>query len=303
MRLKQNICSILVFVFAGLPSCLAAQDVQGAGADLVGTQAPSKTPAAKLADDVKPGQEPAKPVEQGNAGKPPEETPSGTKPAEPATPGEDPAIPAEPDKGREEKDKKDRKDKPGKGGKSGGLSQPAAALLPAAGATFGLLPVVGKEKKEAPEPELKDTAVSSEPVKTAAAADEPLYSAGKGPRIAVLSFDGEAGAEFAALLAKVLSPGLQVYSPRALAARNYSGTAVTRLLAKKICAETGVDYLVTGRVSKKTGTLTIISVFLRDGKTGDTVLTDYQNLKPSGELARCSEAASVKILERLAALD
>lgn len=289
----------MIFFSVCFPAGLSAAEVPGTGPDLTGAQAPAQAPTAKPEDLVKPGHEPANPAEPGNAGKPLEETPSGTKPAEPATPGENPAIPAEPDKGREEKDKKNRKNKPGKGGNPGALSQPAAALVPASGAAFGLLPGGGKEKKEVPEPASKETTVSSEPVKPAA---NPLYSSGKGPRIAVLDFEGEAGAEFAALLSKALSPDLKVYSRGALAARNYSGAAMTRVLAKKICAETGVDYLVTGRASKKTETLTIISVFLRDGKTGDTTLADYQNLKPGGDPARCAEAASGKILERLAAL-
>ena len=160
----------------------------------------------------------------------------------------------------------------------------------------------GKElKKEEPRPAPGKAAVSSETVKaepvrlSTRAAAGPLYSAGKGPRIAVVAFEGESGAEFAALLSAALSPDLKVYSPEELAAKAYDAAAITRVSARKIAMETAVDYVVTGKVSKKSGTLSIISLALRDGRTGDTKMTDNHSLRAAGDLKPAAETAAGKI--------
>lgn len=213
-----------------------------------------------------------------------------------------------------------------------------ASLLPAAGAAGGIIGGIfsgGKkkakeEKKEIPKPAAKATAVSSETAKAAtsvqastetakaavpgqavgiasgtvqastrAVVAEPLYSAGKGPRIAVMAFDGEAGAEFSALLSKILSADFKVYNPKELAAKEYDTAAINRVSARKIAAETAVEYIVTGKVSKKSGTLSIISVFLRDGKTGDIKMTANHSLRSAEDLKSAAETASGKIKERI----
>jgi len=264
----------------------------------------------------------------GNAGNPPGETPSGTQPANPANPGENPATPAEP--GDKEKPDKDQKDKHGKDGKSGsgGPSLPAAVPTPqgvgaAAGAIGG--GIIGgilsggkkdaDKKKEKPKPALKksdvvaelalpkEAAASSDTVKstasvqasTPAAAAEPLYSKGKGPKIAIMDFDGEYGAQFAELLAEALKSDLKVYNRKELAKKNYDAKAVNRVSTKKIATEVAVDYIVTGKVSKKTETLSIISVFLRDGKTGDIKMTTFPKLKSADDLKSAAETAARKI--------
>jgi len=211
-----------------------------------------------------------------------------------------------------------------------------ASLLPAAGAAGGIIGGIfsgGKkeakeEKKEIPKPAAKAPAVSSDTAKaetpaqastetkkaaapfqavsiasgtvqasTQAVAVEPLYSAGKGPKIAVMDFEGESGAEFSALLTKALGADLKVYNPKELAAKEYASTAITRVSVKKIAAEINVDFVVTGRVSKKTETLSIISVYLRDGKTGDIKMTDNHSLRSGEDLKLAAESAAGKVKE------
>lgn len=273
---------------------------------------------------------PADPLKNGN---PVVETLSGAKPADPASPGENPATPSETDdkakpdktekdkKDKADKDPKERKDNSGKGGK-GGPSLPSggappqgggASLAPAAGGIGGLLVGVlpgGKKEKKKEKPSklpLKELAASSETVKaggsvqasTQAITSEQLYSDGKGPRIAVINFEGENGAEFAMLLSAALSSDLKVYDPKELAVKKIESAAVNRVSARKIAADMDVEYLVAGKVSKKTGTLSIISIFLRDGATGDVKMTDNHNIRSAGDLKSAAENAAGKIKERV----
>jgi len=297
-------------------------------------QNPTKTAAPSNPETPAEPSKPADPLKNGN---PVEETPSGTKPADPANPGENPATPAETDdkakpdktdkdkKDKADKDPKERKDNSGKGGK-GGPSLPSggappqgggASLAPAAGGIGGLVGGVlsgGKkeEKKEEkktkpPKLPLKETAASSETVKTGglvqastqAITAEQLYSDGKGPRIAVINFEGENGAEFAVLLSAALSSDLKVYDPKKLAAKKIDSVAVNRVSARKIAADLDIEYLVAGKVSKKTATLSIISIFLRDGATGDVKMTDNHNIRSAGDLKSAAENAAGKIKERV----
>lgn len=228
---------------------------------------------AETGPDTKPADTPA----ADKAGRPPAETPSGTKPAEPAVPGETPAKPAEPgnDKGPKAKRVKPDRSAMSKAGKSLGLS---GAVPPAAGAALAA-PLV-PAKKESPAEEVA--------VSTAAAAAR--YSQGEGPALVVLDFEGENGAEFAGLLAEALKPGRKLYDRDALAGRNYG--AVTRVSAKKIAAETGAAYLVVGKISKKTDSLYIVTVGLRDGASGDVKSTDFVNVKSLGELGAAASPAA-----------
>lgn len=272
----------------------------------------------------------------------PTETPSGTKPAEPANPGGDSATPAEPSaKKKNDSDKlkqdksdiesennpdrelNDKKNRPGNRGKSGGGSslsprvpaQPGGGmLLPAAAGAVGAILPNSKDRPEREaiekQPETEKIPVSSETMKAgevstataSAAVSKALYSDSKGPKIAVVVFDGEPGTEFSELLIAALKSELKVYGSKELHTKKYGIPAITRLSARKIAADIDADYLVTGRVSKKTETLSIISVFLRNGTTGEIVMTEYQNLKSVEGLPACSEAASQKIKERILAL-
>jgi TolB-like protein len=174
-----------------------------------------------------------------------------------------------------------------------------AAAAVGAGILGGLLGGGDKENKKAPaavaSPERSTGTAAGPDVSTAAAPAEPLYSPGKGPKIAVLDFEGENGAEFAVLLTEALKPGLKVYSRTALAAKSYETKTTTRLVARKIAAEIAVDYIVTGKVSKKSDTLLIISIYLRDGKTGDIRLTNNQNIRSAEELNSAAADAAEKI--------
>lgn len=223
------------------------------------------------------------------------------------------------------KDHKDKTDKPGKDGKSGGghgggsslpsgIPTPqsgAASLLPAAGAIGGGIigGILSSGKKYADKKEkkpAKGAAASSDTIKwetsvqvsTWVVAAGPLYSEGKGSKIAIMDFEGEYGAEFADLLAEALKTDLKVYSRNELTKKNYSAKDGGMSLAKKVASEISVDYVVTGKVSKKTETLSIISISLRSGKTGDIKMTDYPKLKSAEDLKTIAEAASVKMKER-----
>lgn len=322
MTIKYLILSFIFILSACLPAGLSASDVQKKFLDNAVDLNKPKPPT-----DIPSGNNPADPGKPGNPGNPPDETPSGTKPADP---GENPADPANKDKTKPEdadkdaKDKKDKtdkdskgkKNKPGKGGK-GGLSLPSAPTPPAGGAAAG--GIIGglfsggkkeekkEEKKEIPPPAPKEAAASTETAKEAAPVQastqavvvEPLYSAGPGPKIAVIDFDGESGAEFAALLSAALGADLKVYSPRELAAKKYDPAAINRISARKIAAEIDVEYIVTGKVSKKTDTLSIISVSLRDGKSGDTKMTDNHNIRSAGEMKSAAENAAGKIKAKI----
>lgn len=272
---------------------------------------PEETPSGtKPADPAKPGENPANHAEPGDKAN-----------ADKDKGVDDKNKPDTADK--DAKGKKDKIDKPGKGGKgepslsSGAPTPPGGApLAPAAGAIGGgILGGIlsgGKEKaekKEIPLPAAKkaakEAAVSTETVKeaepvqnsTQAAAAEPLYSAGLGPKIAVMDFDGELGAEFSAQLSKALSADLKVYNSREPGAKEYDPAAITRVSAKKIASEIDVEYIITGKVGKKSETLSIISVFLRDGKTGDIKMTDNHTLRSAGELEAAAASAARKIKE------
>lgn len=165
-----------------------------------------------------------------------------------------------------------------------------------------------EEKKEKPRRStLKENMASSETVKagasvlfsTHAISGETLYSAGKGTRIAIIDFEGDGGAEFAALLSAALSSDLKVYDPKKLAVKKIDSAAVNRVSARKIAADLGIEYLVAGRVSKKTATLSIISIFLRDGASGDVKMTDNHNIRSSGDLKSVAENTADKIKERV----
>ena len=143
-------------------------------------------------------------------------------------------------------------------------------------------------------------AVSSEPAALAAAAPV-LFSAGKGPSAAIFPFDGEGGAEFSALLCESLGTELKLYDPKALAEKKYDPAAITRVSAKKIAAELGVEYIVTGRVNKKGDSLSIITSLLRDGKTGDSKLTENRNIRSKEELKPAAASVAGRITERLSA--
>ena len=154
---------------------------------------------------------------------------------------------------------------------------------------------------------VKDPAVSSETVKTAEPVQpstrvivaEALYSGGNGPKIAVMAFDGKIGAKFAEIFSKALGSDLKVYSPERLAAKKYDVALITRISARKIAVEIDVDYLVTGKVSEKSETLSIISIFLRDGKTGDIKMTENYNLRSDESLGSSAENAARKIADRV----
>lgn len=271
---------------------------------------------------------PADPLKNGN---PAEETPSGTKPADPADPGKNPANPAEPDnnakpdkKDKTDKDSKEKKNNSGKGGKggpslpSGGPSPqgggPSASAAGGIGSGFirGILSAGKKEEKEEKKenttrPTPEENTASSETVKagapvrssTQAISAEMLYSAGKGSRIAIIGFEGDGGAEFAALISAALSSDLKVYDPQKLAAKKIDSAGINRVSARKIAADLDIEYLVAGKISKKTATLSIISVFLRDGASGDVKMTDNHNIRSSGELKSAAENAAHKIKERV----
>lgn len=273
---------------------------------------PDETPSGTKPAD--PGENPAEPGSKGesNANK---ELKDNAKPDEAEKTTKD-------TKEKTDKDSKGKKDKSGKGGKSGvgkGVPAPqggASNLVPAAGAAGGGLigGMLSGGKKEGKQEEklqkpvksaLKEVAASSETVReaalvqasTQATASGSLYSAGKGPRIAVIDLEGELGAEFAALLSSALSGDFKVYDPEKLAAKEYSAALINRISARKIASELGVDYLVTGKANKKTNTLSIISVFLRDGQTGDTKMTDNHNIRSSADLESAAVNAAVKIKE------
>ena len=288
--------------------------------------------ATNPTDPGKPGN-PGNPPEETPSGTKPADP--GENPADPAnkdkTKPEDADKDAKDKKDKTDKDSKGKKNKPGKGGK-GGVSLPSAptppsgaALAPAGGAVAG--GIIGglfsggkkdekkEEKKEIPPPAPKEVkkeapkeaVASTEAVKAAAPvqaltpviAAEPLYSAGPGPKIAIIDFDGESGAEFSALLSVSLSADLKVYNPAELAAKEYDPAAINRISARKLAAVIDVEYIVTGKVSKKTDTLSIISVSLRDGKTGDIKMTDNQSLRSLADLKSIAENAAGKIKERI----
>lgn len=258
----------------------------------------------------------AKPAEAG----PPAQTPSGTAPAEPASPSESPAKPADPGKPadaakpaepagkdglQEPGQKKEKKEKPGRKGKGGkktrlpGVSAPsgAAAGQGAAGAAGaavlgGLRGGGEKEKQKAAE---EKTAPPPAAVETSSATESPAYSEGTGRKVAVLDFEGEEGAEFASLVAAALAPELRVYDRARLAALGYDPASVNRISARTVAADTGAEYLVTGKVSKKTATLTIISVYLRDGATGDIRQTESRSVRPPDTLQSAASDAAAKI--------
>ena len=288
--------------------------------------------ATNPADPGKPGN-PGNPPEETPSGTKPADP--GENPAEPGNADKDlkdkDAKDAKDKKDKTDKDSKGKKNKPGKGGK-GGVSLPSAptppsgaALAPAGGAVAG--GIIGglfsggkkdekkEEKKEVPPPAPKEVAkeapkeavASTEAVKAAApvqtstpvVAAEPLYSEGPGPKIAVLDFEGEHGAQFAELLTEALKADLKVYSRMELAAKKYETQAVTRVSAKKIATEAAVEYVVTGKIALKTETLSIISIFLRDGKTGDIKMTDNQSLRSLADLKSIAENAAGKIKEKI----
>ena len=287
-----------------------------------------ETPSGtKPADPANPGENPANPAEPGDK-KIPEPEKNVDEKDKPDTEDKD-AKDKDSKDAKDKKDKpgkepKDKKDKSGKGGESGGgkgVSLPSGISTPQGGAAIGAVGggILGavlsggkkEEKKEEPKAAPKETenavSVSSatkeaEPVEvsTKAVVAEPLFSEGVGPRIAVIPFDGESGAEFAATLAGALSPNFKVYNPEALAAKAYASAAINRVTARKTAAELGVEYLVTGKVSKKSETLSIISIFLRDAKTGDIRLTDNQNIRAGEDKGSAVVSFAFKIAERLA---
>lgn len=289
---------------------------------------PGKPASSSNPETITKSSKPADPLKNGN---PAEETPSGTKPADPADPGKNPANPAEPDnkakpdkKDKTDKDSKEKKDNSGKGGKGGpslpsggpspqggGPSAPAAGGI-GSGFIGGILSAGKKEEKEEKKEKTtrstpEENAASSETVKagapvrssTQAISAEMLYSAGKGSRIAIIGFEGEGGAEFAALLAVALRSDLKVYDPQKLAVKKIDSAAINRVSARKIAADLDIEYLVAGKISKKTATLSIISVFLRDGASGDVKMTENHNIRSSGELKSAAENAARKIKERV----
>ncbi len=293
---------------------------------------PEETPSGtKPAEPANPGENPATPAEPGDKEKPDtgKDVDDKNKPDN-ADKGEKDSKETKDKKDKADKGSKDKKNKPGKGGKSGGgksgLSLPSGvptpsgggALLPAAGALGGGMlggifsggkkDAAKEEKKEKPpKPAPNAAVILSETVKevapiqasTQAVAVEPLYSAGKGPGIAVINFEGEQDAEFSALLTKALSADLKVYNPKELAAKKYDPAAINRVSVRKIAAEIDVEYIVTVKVSKKSETLSIVSVFLREGKTGDIKMTDNSNLRSPEDLKAAAETVSGKIKERI----
>ena len=52
---------------------------------------------------------------------------------------------------------------------------------------------------------------------------------------------------------------------------------------------------MTGKVSKNSETLSILSVYLRDGKTGDIKMTDNHSLRSGGDLKTAAENTARKI--------
>lgn len=299
---------------------------------LLGSVGVSAKDAAKVADNpaanaVKTPGQPAETAPQ---------PPSGTKPAEPASPGQGPAEPAEPAKpgekaakpdspgekpeaGQEkiakdssagdEHGKKDaapgKKDRPAGGKKSGksGVSGRSLPSLPSALPPRGAAAGAGTDKEKTPAPAApKETSTASVTASTGAATAEPLFSQGKGPKIAVMLLDGEGGAEFAALLSSALKPDLQVYSHAAMAAKEYDVNAINRISARKIAAELGVDFIVTGKMGKRTATLTIISIYLRDAGSGDVKLTDSRSLRAGDRPETLSALLAGKIKEKAAEL-
>jgi TolB-like protein len=307
------LCSLLLSL--AVP-CTSAKDAPGTAVEKTSGNPPTQTPSGtkpavpgdKPAEPGLPAEkpEPVKPADTAQpekgapekSGQPPDETPSGTKPADPATPGEEPATPAEPgakDKAEKEKRDKPARHKPNRSGKSSGSGLPSGAVPPAVGAgALGALPAgLGKDKKDeaAKEPakEVSSATVVSTPTAPAA---EP-YSQGENPALVVLDFEGEKGAELADLLAEALKPGRRVYSRATLALKNY-GQAVNRVSAKKIAAETGADYLIAGKISKKTETLYIVAVILRDSASGDIQGSNFVKMKDLGGLAAgAADAAKV----------
>ncbi len=276
-------------------------------------------PTEETPSGTKPADPGENPAEPGNKGEP-----NGDKELKDSAKSDDSGKNAKDKKDKNDKDSKGKKDKSGKGGDSGGgkgVPAPkggASRLGPAAGAAGGgliggMLPGGKKEAKKEEKPgkpaksALKEVAASSETVRkaepvqasTQATVAGSLYSAGKGERIAVIDFEGESGAEFAALLSSALSSDLKVYDPKKLAAKKYTAAAINGISVRKIASEIGVEYLVTGKVSKKTSTLSIISIFLRDGQTGDTKMTDNQNIRSSGDLETAVRNAAGKIKENI----
>lgn len=292
-----------------------------------------ETPSGtKPADPATPGENPAKPAEPGN-----KDAADNTKkdPSDKTDADKDPKD----KKDKDDKDKKDKKDKRGKDGKSGGGPSVSAGAPPTPQAAAGAAGAIGggiigsilsggkeekeekkEEKKEAPKKVSKETAVSTEAVKevavssetvkaaepvlvsTLTALAEPLFSEGKGPKIAVLDLDGDFGAEFANMLFDALKTDLKVYSRKELAGKNYDTKAITRVSARKIASEIAVDYIVTGKINKKTETLSLISVYLRDSVSGDIRLTVSQPLRGENAAADASAIVSAKIREQISAI-
>lgn len=293
------------------PKSNPAQDLSSPAPDKI-SQPPDQTPSGtKPAEPANPGENSATPAQPGAKDKT-----DAAKNGDNGQPGD-----AAKDKtdNTDKDDKNDNSDKSNKGekkghGKHGGLKgislhEPSAAQGGAAAAGAGFLGGIfgggkDKDKKEAaPEAEASTTTIISTAAPegastpTAAAPAEPLFSDGKGPKIAVMDFAGDGGAQFTALLAAALKPELKVYSRAALALKKYDSAAVNRVSARKIGASMGVDYIVTGKIDKETDTLSVIAVFLRSVSTGDIKMTDFIPVRaPATVPAQAPEAA--KRIER-----
>ncbi|MBI5574367.1 MAG: hypothetical protein HY919_07445 [Elusimicrobia bacterium] len=130
----------------------------------------------------------------------------------------------------------------------------------------------------------------------------PLFSEGSGPKIAVFDFEGEHGVEIADYISEALTKNFRVYDRKSLSGKGLAKEKVNNATLKKIKKDVDADYFVTGGVSKKTETLYIVSVFLKDGKKGDTKMTDYPKFKKLDELKSTAEIIAGKIKKRVGEL-
>ncbi|MBI4655574.1 MAG: hypothetical protein HY746_02380 [Elusimicrobia bacterium] len=267
--------------------------------------------------------------------KPAEPAVPGEKPAEPAVPGEktetdkpdtsqddklrngsDKSDPYKDDKKPEDKEKSDKKQKKDKKDKAkkdkskkGSKLNPSLSASPAsqgagAGAAGGVLGrILGifggsgdKEKQTKSSATITGASVSTATLAGRPAAATTLFSQGNGPKIAVFDFEGQSGPEFADYLSEALgAKGFKVYNRNVFKEKGLSGIQINRVVIKKISNEAGCDYLVTGKISKKTETLFIISVFLKDGKNADIKMTHFVKIKDISEIKKGAEQAAEKI--------
>ena len=141
---------------------------------------------------------------------------------------------------------------------------------------------------------ITDTNISTQTLTTKP--EIPIFSQGNGPKIAVFDFDGDAGIEFADYLSEALgTKGFKVYNRKSLKEKGLANSPVNKSVIKKISGEIGCEYLIIGKISKKTETLSIISVFLKDGKNADIKTTYFVRIKDISELKSAAEDVSQKI--------